>query len=118
MNVNNFRIPLLFIRLNIFSVLLVVSCVHANELCPQHKNAHGEISIPESFFTKENVEKSINFLNGVVLEDKPAGEWLEVPNAQKVVKGYILRREALKHDHIVTISAFCDFMGKEAYWYE
>jgi len=84
-------------KLTILLISLLFSFgVSAEELCKNYKSdIESDHQWSETDFTKENAETSLKFLQGVVSENKGYG-WYQLPNAITLIRGYVLKREALK----------------------
>ncbi len=80
-----------------------------------------DMRIPESYFTKENAEAALNKINGIVAGKDTAYEWITVPNMQKIIEGYILKRDSKNASGALAelkVSQFCTFMESSAWWYD
>lgn len=100
-------------RIFLISLILMSPLLSAKDICPKNTDIPDDMWLPESHYSKENASTSIDFLNGVVKLDKPAGEWINIPNALKTIDGYIRKKECLsnsEHPKGWKCSEFCLFM--------
>ena len=100
-----------FIFLLVF--VLMASIASAKNICPVNTKIPEDVRLTEAHYSKKNASKAIDFLNGVVKQDKSAGEWINVPNALKTIDGYIRKRECIEHGDAIggwKCSEFCSFM--------
>ena len=68
----------------------------AEDLCGNYKSdIEPDHQWEEADFTKVNAEISVKFLQEVVSESKDY-EWYQLPNAMTLVRGYVLKKAALK----------------------
>ncbi len=103
-------------------IALVFTCavpVDAEPMCPVNENIAEDMRIPEVEFNKENAEAALARLAAVVRGERKPHDWTEVPNALKIIEGYILRKYALEEmsaAHEFHREQFCLFMRERAWW--
>ena len=99
---------------------LFSSVAIAKDICPTNTDIPDDMRLPESHYSKENASTAVDFLSGVVKQDKSSGEWVSVPNALKTIDGYIRKKECIEHGTAVggwKCSEFCSFM-KSSFIYD
>ena len=98
-------------------LLIAIFCLPtlglANDICHDYENKiEPDHQWKESDFTKEKAQKALDFLVGVVKDNKKY-EWFELTNAHTLVEGFVLKRAALREMEINSMppdyhrSAFC-----------
>lgn len=106
----------------IILALLVSGSIFASEknICPINEDIAEDMRISESKFTKDQAKISSKFLAGVVDGSITSYNTFDVYNAQTLVTGYILRKQALETDGTedFRIREFCSFMEQSAWWYD
>ena len=97
-------------------VMLFPISVLGKTICPEYKSEREpEFSWQESDFTEKSAKQALNFIQGVLYENKKY-EWVSLPNSQILVSGYIHKREALKAIQEKSVmesyyvSKFCTFL--------
>jgi hypothetical protein len=105
-----------------FTMLLTFSTVSiAETLCPISNKINPSIRIAESHFTKENAEAAAQKIGDIVSGTDISYEWVTVPNLQKVIQGYTLKRDAEAAEGALVKfkkAQFCAFMAESAWWYD
>ena len=95
-------------------LLLVPSLSFAKNICPVNTKFADDMYIPESHYNQKNAANSIDILNGLIKENKSAGEWVNVPNALNTIAGYIRKKECIDSGDLSPQSwkcfEFCLFM--------
>ncbi|WJG09425.1 hypothetical protein [Aliiglaciecola sp. LCG003] len=104
-------------------ILLFSNWVLATEpnMCPINKNVAEDMRILESDFTKERAESATKLLAGIIDGSITSYSSFNVYNAQKLVTGFILKKNALDAaaaDKDFRKKEFCSFMEKSAWWYD
>ncbi len=102
-------------------ILIISFSVNAKNICPVNEKIESDMRIPESHFTKENAEAALKKINAIVAGNDEVYEWVTVPNMQRIVEGYILKRDAENATGALAefeISQFCTFMESSAWWYD
>lgn len=77
--------------------------------------------ISESDFTKDRAESATSLLAGIVDGSITSYSSFNVYNAQKLITGYILKKNALdttSTGNDFKIQEFCTYMAKSAWWYD
>ena len=105
----------------VFMLLLLPYISNAKNICPVNSDIPDDMRLEESHYSKKNAEISVNFLNGIIKENKSTGEWIDVPNALKTIDGYIRRKQCLESGNLsptsYKCSEFCLFM-KSSFRYD
>jgi len=102
-------------------ILIASTTARANDLCPVNESRPADIRIPESYFTEENAQNALKELDSIVSGASKSYEWITVPNLQRIIEGYVLRRDALegiKFNVPSKLDAFCIFMEHSAWWFD
>ncbi len=106
----------------LITLLLIFSSVSfAENLCPVNDTIAASIRIPESYFTKKNAEAAAEKISDIVSGIDIAYEWVTVPNLQKVIRGYTLKRDAEAAEGALVKfkkAQFCKFMAESAWWHD
>ena len=109
------------VKILIAPLFLISFSAFSENLCPVNENVEPDMRISEAYFSKTHADAALKKLQGIVDARDKKYEWITVPNALKVIEGYVLRRDALENKDSVSgyhKSAFCDFMGTSAWWYD
>ncbi|BBO28146.1 hypothetical protein AltI4_25340 [Alteromonas sp. I4] len=100
-------------------LLLFSSQVFSENICPVNTDIPEDVRMDESYFNKESAETALKKLQGIISEQDNMYEWITIPNATKVIHGYILKRDAInsgKQQYLV--DAFCSFYKSEGWFYD
>lgn len=100
---------------------LLANTAWTDNLCPVNEDVEPDMRMSESYFTKARAEEASKKIQGVVAGTDKVYEWITVPNALKIIEGYVLRRDALNNQGTMReyhVSQFCLFMESEAWWYD
>ena len=106
-------------------LLLIATSGMADPLCtPTESRGEGHWPIDEELFTKENAESASRSLQKLVMESEEGDEyfaqnyaitWFQaVENELTIIKGYQLRREALRDKYGHGNERFCAFLREDA----
>ena len=101
-------------------VFLIIQPVNAENLCPINHDIPEEMRILESDLTQDAAEKALIKLSRIISNPQEPKIWITVPNLNRTIEGYILKRDALAKLSInpkANISNFCIFMEK-AFWFD
>ena len=104
-------------------IFLFSNLAYASEsaICPINENVAEDMRISEADFTKDRAESATKLLVGIVDGTVTSYNSFTVYNAQKLVTGYILKKNALDTslaDKDFKVQEFCSFMEKSAWWYD
>ena len=105
----------------VICILMTSFSANAKNICPANEKIEPDMRIPESHFTKKNAKAALNKINGIVEGTDEVYEWFTIPNMQRVIEGYILKRDAenaMEASAEFKKSQFCTFMESSAWWYD
>ncbi len=102
------------IRSLLICLLIIPTSALAKNICPENKLIEPDMFVPESHYNKANAVKAVDFLSEVVKEGKPSGEWINIPNALKMIDGYTRKKQCIDSGNLSPTSwkcsEFCLFM--------
>jgi hypothetical protein len=117
---------ILVVNLKLYVTISILLCSNLalgseQNICPVNEEIAEDMRIPETEFTKERAGSASELLVGIIDGSITTYETFNLYNAQKLVTGYILKKNALdakSADKEFKIREFCSFMEKSAWWYD
>lgn len=102
-------------------MIIIPAQATADPICPVNEAIEEDMRIPESYFNQDNAEDALARLEAIIRDGARTKNWTEIPNALKIIEGFILRRNAMEATGSLIDyheSQFCSFMSESAWWFD